>query len=305
MKIGGQAVIEGVMMRGPSSYAVAVRKEDNSIVTKKEKIKKRPKWTQLFFIRGITNLIDMLVLGIKTLVWSSNQFVEEEDEKETFGWKETLFLIATSFGFAIIFFVALPYFLTNLAGFQEETRPILFNLIDGVIRIIVFVLYILIISLMKDIRRIFQYHGAEHKTVYCYEDKKPLTYKNIKPYSTLHSRCGTSFIIIVLLISIVVFSIFPSLVQAIYPDFLDLNFWIQKAILFPLRILFIPVIAGISYEILKFSDKYRKNLFLGLISKPGLWLQKLTTKQPDKRQVEVAVAALKEVLSIEKKTKNI
>ena len=207
--IGGQAVIEGVMMKGPNSFAISVRKENGKIVTKKEKLNQRPKWAKLFFIRGIVNLIDMLVLGIKSLIWSSNQFVEE-DEKETFGLKETILLIAVSFGFVILFFVALPYFVTNLAGFKEEINPLLFNLIDGAIRLALFLIYLIIISRIKDIKRIFEYHGAEHKTIHCYESKKELTIKNIKNFSTLHPRCGTSFVMIVLVISILVFSILPS-----------------------------------------------------------------------------------------------
>ena len=297
--IGGQAVIEGVMMKGPDSMAVSVRKENGKIITKKEKLKKKPKWAKLFFIRGIVNLIDMLVLGIKSLVWSSNQFVEE-DEKETFGLKETIFLIALSFGFVILFFVALPYFLTNMAGFKEEIRPLLFNLVDGAIRIVLFLLYIVLISRIKDVRRIFEYHGAEHKTIYCYEEKKELTIKNIKKFSTLHPRCGTSFIILVLVISILIFSVLPVIVMLIYKNFLELNFWIQKSILFPLRIVLIPVIAGLSYEILKLSDKHKKSFFFRAMIKPGLWLQKLTTKEPDEKQIEVAIKSLKTVLSMEK-----
>jgi len=301
--IGGQAVIEGVMMKGPNSFAISVRKENGKIVTKKEKLNQRPKWAKLFFIRGIVNLIDMLVLGIKSLIWSSNQFVEE-DEKETFGLKETILLIAVSFGFVILFFVALPYFVTNLAGFKEEINPLLFNLIDGAIRLALFLIYLIIISRIKDIKRIFEYHGAEHKTIHCYESKKELTIKNIKNFSTLHPRCGTSFVMIVLVISILVFSILPSVAILAYKDFLQLGFWLQKSILFPLRILLIPIIAGLSYELLKLSDKYKGNILLRALIKPGLLLQKLTTNQPDDKQIEVAVESLNAVLSMEKQNKN-
>lgn len=304
INIGGQAVIEGVMMKGPSSYAISVRKEDGKIETKTEKLKKRPKWTQLFFIRGIANLIDMLVLGIKSLIWSSNQFVEEESEKEAFGLKETIMLMAVSFGFVVLFFVALPYFLTNLAGFKEEVNPLLFNLIDGAIRIALFLAYLVLISRIKDIKRIFEYHGAEHKAVHCYEAKKELTVQNIRKFSTLHPRCGTSFIILVLVISILIFSLLPSAVILLYDGFLGLNFWMQKGILFPLRIMLIPVIAGLSYELLKLSDKHKDRLLLRMLIKPGLWMQKLTTKQPDDRQIEVAVRSLKAVLSVEKHDKS-
>ncbi len=301
LNIGGQAVIEGIVIRGPKHYVVSVRKK-NRIITKKAMIKQRKsmflKWP---VVRGFVNLIDMLVIGIKTLMWSANM-AAEEDEKLT--KKELTFTILLSLLLVIIFFIALPYFLTTVVGFKEETRPILFNLIDGIIRIGIFLAYIAGISLMKDVRRLFQYHGAEHMAVHCYEHGKKLTIENIKKFKTLHPRCGTAFIMIVLVISIFVFSVLPAFIIYLFPDFVYMNVFLRKSILFLLRISLIPLIAGISYELLKLSDKFKGNFFIGLLIKPGLWLQMITTKKPNKRQIEVARESVRTLLRLEK-AKNI
>jgi uncharacterized protein YqhQ len=302
LNVGGQAVIEGVMMKADNSLAVSVRKK-GKIITKREKLKKKSKFFRMFFIRGIVNLIEILVLGIKSLMWSADQSAGK-DEKLT--KSEIIFTLLISIGFVILFFVALPYFLTHITGIKEEINPVTFNLIDGLIKIALFLIYLLLISLMKDVRRLFQYHGAEHKAVYCYEANKKLTLNNAKKFSTLHPRCGTSFLMIVLIISVFVFSLLPVIVIYFYPGFLQLRLLIQKSILFPLRIFSIPVIAGISYEILKLSDKFRKNPLIKLLIKPGLLLQKITTKEPTNKQIEVALKSLKRVLKMERiKTKNI
>jgi len=296
--VGGQAVIEGVMMRSPNYYAVACRNEKGKIVSKTEKIKKRSEILQKPFIRGIVNLGDMLVLGVKSLIWSANQ--QSDEEEEQLNSSEIFWTLFIAFSFAIVFFIALPYFLTNLAGFVEETRPILFNFIDAVIKIAIFVVYLKLISLMEDVKRLFEYHGAEHKVVYCYEAGKKLTVKNAKKYSTKHPRCGTSFIFIVFVFSILIFSLLPVVVIALFPNFNELSFGIRKAILFPLRILFIPVVAGASYELLKLSGKLKDNLFVKIITFPGIAFQKITTSEPDNKQIEVAIASLMAVLKKEK-----
>ena len=154
---------------------------------------------------------------------------------------------------------------------------------------------------MKDVKILFQYHGAEHKAIHCYEKEKKLTVNNVKKFTTLHPRCGTSFLLIVFIVSIFVFSLLPSVIMVYYPDFMQLSHWLRKGILFPVRILLIPVIAGISYEILKISDKKQNNFLFKLISMPGLWLQKITTKEPSKKQIEVAIYSLKRLLEIERK----
>lgn len=300
IEVGGQAVIEGVMMRSPNYYSVSVRNQKGKIITKTKKTKKKNKLLKLFLIRGIVNLIEMLVLGIKTLTWSANQQTDKKEEKLTKG--EIFWTIFISIFFVILFFIALPYFLTLLFGFVEEQKPIIFNLIDGIIKIALFLAYLFLISLMKDVKTLFQYHGAEHKSVYCFEAKKELTLKNVKKYSTKHPRCGTSFIFIVLIASVIIFALLPILVIKFNPNFNELNVWIRKAILFPLRIAVIPIIAGFSYELLKLSAKFKNNFIIKIIVLPGIWLQKITTKEPTNKQIEVALVSLKTVLKKEKIT---
>lgn len=298
INIGGQAVIEGVMIRGQTHYAVAVRK-GKQIVSKISSIKKKKysflKWP---FIRGFVNLVEMLVIGIKSLMWSAHQASPEE---EKIGKKELIFTILVSVGFTIIFFIALPYLLTNLLGFYEEKKPILFNIVDGFIRISIFLVYLFAISFIKDVQILFQYHGAEHKAIHCYEKGKKLNIANIKKFTTLHPRCGTAFLLIVFTVSIFVFSFLPSIASFFYKDFSNLVLILRKTILFALRILLIPIIAGISYEILKMSDKNQNNILFKIISTPGLLLQKITTKEPTAKQIEVAQYSLKKLLTIENK----
>ena len=297
INIGGQAVMEGVMIKGMNNYAVAVRK-GKKIITKNGRIpKKKHSFLKWPFIRGFVNLAEMLVLGIKSLMWSAEQAAGKE---EKIGKHEIAFTILISIGFVIVFFIALPYILTNLLGFYEEKKPILFNLVDGLIRISFFLIYIAAISFLKDVKILFQYHGAEHKAIHCYEHGKKLDVKSVKKFTTLHPRCGTSFLLIVFAISILVFSLLPSVILFYYPDFSSLNVWLRKSILFPVRILLIPVIAVISYEILKMSDKKQNAFLFRLISLPGLALQKITTQEPNERQIEVAIASLKKLLEIEK-----
>ena len=297
INVGGQAVIEGVMIRGLNNYVVAVRK-NRKIIAKKGLIQKKKynflKWP---FIRGFVNLVEMLIIGIKSLLWSA----EQASSEEKIGKNELAFTLLISIGFVILFFIALPYFLTNLIGFTEEKRPILFNIVDGIIRILIFLIYLVLISFMKEVKILFQYHGAEHKAIHCYEKNKKLNIATVKKFTTLHPRCGTSFLLIVFIVSILVFSLLPSIILFYYPAFSGLNVWIRKSVLFPARILLIPVIAGISYEILKISDKKQKNLLFRLISMPGLWLQKITTKEPNSRQIEVAISSLRKLLALERK----
>lgn len=292
-EVGGQAVIEGVMMKSERKICTSVRK-GKKIISKKQRLKKKSKFVKLPFIRGIVNLFGMMIIGIKALMWSAEQSTDEGEE-EIKPWELTLTFI-TAFALVIVLFIALPYALTNLFGLKEEVNPILFNVIDGLMRIIFFVSYIVGISFMKDVKRLFQYHGAEHKVIHCYESGKALTVKNIKKFSTLHPRCGTSFMIIVLLIAIAIFSVLPSIVMHFFPGFIELGIVSRKAILLSLRIIVIPIITGISYEGLKLSDKFSSGAVMGFINKPGLLLQKITTGEPSKRQIEVAVKSLKGVL---------
>ena len=297
ISVGGQAVIEGVLIRGPKKYVVAVRK-GKKIISKNGKIPlKSNRFLKLPFIRGFVNLVDMLVIGIKSLMWSAEQ-AGENDEK--LSKSELTMTLLFSISIVILFMIALPYFLTNLVGFAEEKEPLLFNLVDGMIRILIFLGYIFAISFMKEVKILFQYHGAEHKAIHCYEKGKELTQNNVKKFPTLHPRCGTSFLLIVFIVSILVFSILPSIIIYYFPDFISLNAWLRKGVLMPIRILLIPLIAGISYEILKISDKRQSNVLFRIISMPGLWLQKITTQEPSNKQIEVAIYSLKRLLQAEK-----
>ena len=269
--IGGQALMEGVMMASKNKVAMSVRKENGKIKTKVEKRSGiSEKFRKTIFLRGLISLFEMLYIGTKALTWSSNESLEEDEQIGGWGM---FFMLLFSFAIAIGLFIALPLWLSK---FVAEER-IWFNVVDGLWRVVLFVGYLWFISRFKDVKRVFEYHGAEHKAVNCYEAGKSLTVKNVKKFSRIHPRCGTSFIFIVLIISIVLFSLIWS------------ESWVLK---FLYRILLIPVIASVSYEILRFNAKY-PNKIMSFLTKPGLWLQQITTQEPDDRQLEVSIAALK------------
>jgi uncharacterized protein YqhQ len=280
VQYGGQAIIEGVMMRGPQEYAVAVRLPNGEIEVTRQKI---TSWAshplfKLPVLRGFAALIDSLVLGIKVLTFSANKAVGEEEEELGFG--EIFLTVLLALGLGIFLFVALP---TGAAHLLEGKIQGVFwqNLLEGGIRLLVFLLYVVLISQLKDIQRVFQYHGAEHKVIYNYESGQDLTVENSRKFTTLHPRCGTSFLLIVVLVSIFVFA------------FLKLHplWWRILS-----RILLMPLVAGIAYEILKFSARHLESPWLNWLIVPGLVLQKLTTREPDDAQIEVALAALGGVL---------
>ena len=299
LAIGGQAVIEGVMIRSQNYNVISVRK-GKKIVTKQEKIRQRKgKFYKLPVVRGFYNLVDMLVIGMKSLMWSAEQQTGTKEDEKISGMEMTLTVIF-ALGFAILLFVALPYFATLFIGFKEEAQPFFFNLIDGIIRIAVFLLYIFIISLLKDVKVLFQYHGAEHKAIHCYEHNKELNINNIKKFSTLHPRCGTAFIMIVMVVAILTFSIITPIILFLFPKLAAMHVFPRKTILFLIRIALIPLIAGLSYEFLKFSAKHEKRPIMKIFIWPGLLMQKITTKEPNARQIEVAMAAVKKVLLLEK-----
>lgn len=297
LSIGGQAVIEGVMMRAPNKFVIAVRKPDGNIIVKKDDIKidsnpifKKP------ILRGLIALYDSLVLGIKALNFSAEHGMpEEEKEKEKKSSKlETYLGMFLGIGLAIGLFLYLPLYLTELLKNIApiiDTSFLMFNLVDGVIRVILFVGYIFVISRMKDIARVFSYHGAEHKSIYAYEKGLELTVENARKMSRFHPRCGTSFLLIVMIVSILVFSLIPE----------DSHFIIK----FASRIVLLPVIAGLSYEILKLSGKYSNNIIVKILIAPGLWLQRLTTREPDDEMLEVAITSITEALDKENVVKNI
>ena len=256
--VGGQAVIEGVMMASRKKIAISVRKNDGKIKTKVEKRSSiAEKFKDVVFLRGIISLFEMLFIGTKALTWSSN---ENLDEEEQIGGWGIFFMLLFSFGIAIGLFIALPLWLSK---FASEDR-IIFNIVDGILRIGIFIGYLWFISRFEDVKRVFQYHGAEHKTVNCYESGKKLTIKNVQKFSTIHSRCGTSFIFIVLVVSILLFSLVWS------------ESWLVK---FLHRIILIPVIGMIGYEILRLNAR-KPNKILGILVTPGLWLQKRNRSYP-------------------------
>ena len=296
--IGGQAVLEGIMMKNGEQYAIAVRKPDGEIeveVDTYHSVIHGSKLLKIPFVRGIFNFVDSLILGMKSLNFSST-FYEDEDEKETMMDKAlnkvskertekifTTLVTVFSLVLAIGIFMVLPYFLTSL--FQDYIRNAsLMAIIEGIIRITIFVLYVLAISLMKDIRRVYMYHGAEHKCIDCIEKGRPLTVRNVMRSSKQHKRCGTSFMLFVMFVSIILFF------------FIRVENPVYKVLL---RIALIPVIAGISYEIIRLAGK-SDNILVKIISAPGLMLQRLTTKEPDESMVEVAIAAVEAVFDWKK-----
>ena len=284
---GGQAVIEGIMMRSKHYLSVAVRLENGKIKTKHESIK-QSFWSKIWFIRGIYNLYDMSKIGLGALNWSADQqLIEDEGEDNKILNALLIFLTTTiSIIFAIALFKAGPFFLSRWIVGTE--KPLLFNILDGSIKLTLLILYILVLSLFKETRKIFEYHGAEHKVIGCLEAKKKLTVKNCKTYQKEHKRCGTNFLFFVVFVSILVYLAIP-LKMAWYYNL-------------GLRVAFLPIIAGISYEVLRFNDKYQNKL-TNLFSIPGILMQKLTTKEPDDKQLEVGIKALEIVVDLEQKHK--
>ncbi len=299
VRIGGQAVIEGVMMKNNDKYAVAVRKPDKSIEVKVEDYVSVGSRNALFrvpIIRGVVNFVESLVIGVKTLTYSASFYDEEDDDKAGKNKEKKqkertpeqqkkaddalMFgTVAFSLVFAIALFMMLPAFIGEFIGKFIDSR-VLMSVIEGIIRLAVFLGYVAAISLMKDIQRVFMYHGAEHKTINCFEAGVPLTPENVKAYSRYHKRCGTSFLFIVMMVSIIVF-MFISADSA----------WVRLVI----RLLLIPVIAGISYEFIMFAGR-SNSCIANALSAPGKWVQRLTTREPDLDMIEVAIRSVEAVI---------
>lgn len=301
--VGGQAVMEGVMMKNQDRYAVAVRKPDHQIDVKVENYKstiKNEKIRHLPIVRGVVNFVESLVLGMSTLMYSASFFEDEEEDnkKKNLSEEERKKLeekekkqekalmggtVAFSIVFALALFFALPYF---LSGFFHKViaSETLIALIEGLIRLAIFLGYIAIISLTPDIKRVFMYHGAEHKCINCIEHGMELNIENVRKSSRLHKRCGTSFLLIVMLISIVFFM------------FIRVDSRIQQLVL---RLLLIPVIAGVSYEFIRLAGRY-DNCFVNALSQPGLWMQRLTTREPEDDMIEVGIASVEAVFDWKK-----
>lgn len=294
--IGGQAVLEGVMMRGPHELATAVRKSDGEIVIDKKPVKVSSKnlLSKIPIVRGVINFISSMVTGVKCLMFSAEFYdVEGEEGYEPSKFEKWLddkfgdkikdiaiyFAVVVSLVMGIGLFMLLPTVLVGLVSDFIDNH-VLLNLTEGVVRMTIFLVYLALVSKMKDIQRVFEYHGAEHKTIAAYEHGEELTPENAAKYSRLHPRCGTSFLLIVMVISIIFFS------------FLEWDNVVTRVLL---RLLLLPVVAGVSYEIIKFAGR-SKNKCVAVLTKPGLWLQKLTTREPDESQLEVAIAAIKAVI---------
>jgi uncharacterized protein YqhQ len=285
--VGGQAVIEGVMMRARRGWTVAVRDPKGDIHVKREPLRDLPRILQLPILRGVVALFHSLLIGIKAIEFSASMALDEE-KGEKLGPMAMGATILLSMGLGIVLFVLLPLYITKLMGGvvdAVERSSIIFNLIDGIIRVIVFLMYVVAIGLWKEMGRIFQYHGAEHKVIHAYENGKELTIQNIRHHSPLHPRCGTSFLVVVMVTSIFAFSFIPQ-EWSLSGKFLS-------------RLVLIPLIAGLSYEFLKMSAKMTTNPLMRILIMPGLFLQRLTTREPDEAQIEVAVRALEEVLAME------
>ncbi|MDD7023673.1 MAG: DUF1385 domain-containing protein [Oscillospiraceae bacterium] len=296
--IGGQAVIEGIMMRNRDRYSVGVRKPNKEIDVKVEDYKsfiKNEKLTRIPFVRGVFNFIDSLVVGMTTLTYSAGFYEEEEEEKkakksredqENDEKKEKLMMggtVALSIVLAVLIFMMLPYFLADCLRKVTDSYWLV-AVMEGILRLAIFLGYILLISRMEDIQRVFQYHGAEHKCINCIEHEMELTVENVRKSSRQHKRCGTSFLLIVMVITIIFFL------------FIRVESPVLRIVV---RLLLIPVIAGVSYEFIRLAGR-SENPIVTALSRPGLWLQKLTTREPDDDMIEVAIAAVEAVFDWKK-----
>ena len=293
--VGGQAVLEGVMMRSPHAWGICIRRPDGTLATHSEPLEKlsdQHPWMGWPFVRGIMTLGQAMTLGFRALRYSADVAIEhlqpekaKEEKTEISGW-----MIAVNLILSLGFFIFMYKFVPLLAATKLKNHypvfgnQVLFNVVDGVIRIGLFLLFIWGISLMADIKRVYQYHGAEHKTVFAFENSDPLTVKNTQRYVTWHPRCGTSFLMTVMLIAMLVYMLVPAQ-----------TFWAR----FGFRLALLPVIAAVSYEMIRFAAKHGSSLF-AVLTKPGLWLQRITTQPPSDEQVETAIAALNEAMELEK-----
>jgi uncharacterized protein YqhQ len=286
--IGGQAVLEGVMMRGPGHWALAVRKPDGEIAEVQRQIKSlmaRHWFWRLPVIRGVIALGESLAIGFRALAISANYAAQEEGEDGEVSTELTrgqlLFAFGIAIGFALLLFKVTPALLTSWLPIDDTGA---FVVVEGLIKVAIFVLYLALISLLPDLRRVFQYHAAEHKVINAYEAGEELVPERVQPFSLIHPRCGTAFLLWVMVIAIFVFAFFGQ------PAW----YWLIAS-----RILLLPLIAGLAYELIRFAGKHSENRALMTLLAPGLWLQRLTTRQPSLDQIEVSIRALKEVLTLE------
>ncbi|MCJ7508418.1 MAG: DUF1385 domain-containing protein [candidate division Zixibacteria bacterium] len=298
-KVGGQAVIEGVMMRSPWRISTAIRKADGGIEVKSQDyvaLSKRYKILSIPILRGVINFFEMLVIGISTLNFSANFALEEaeklEGKKPSSKRSKDMALALTviiAFGLGMLVFFFFPLFISNLFGISRDAFA--FNLLTGLIRVSLFLAYLWGISFFGEFKKIFQYHGAEHKTIYAYENGESLDLENVRKHSTQHPRCGTSFIFLVLVFAI----LFYSLSDSIYSLLAGSSLSLAKRMLFHFMLL--PLVAGGVYELLKLSDLKSDNPLIKILNAPGLWLQKITTQEPNQAQLEVGIRALEDAVA--------
>lgn len=298
--IGGQAVLEGVMMRGRHNWAVAVRKPDGDIHVEEHELRtavsKRPSLGKPV-IRGVVSLYESLALALKAFAISAEHAGETEEEQLTS--KEIALSMALGVGLAVLLFIVLPAVITNFVVGQATERPLTWNVVDGVLRVLAFFLYILAISRVNDIQRVFAYHGAEHKTIHAYERGLPLDAEVIQRHQTMHVRCGTSFLLMVMVIAIFVYSFVP---VRVITDWMGTDArGVALAVAILLRILLLPLIAGLAYEVIKWAGKAPDNPLVRVVLWPGLQLQRMTTREPEDDMVEIAVTAMKRVVACEQR----
>ena len=332
LTIGGQAIIEGVMMRGPHGYAVSVRRGDGTIrteITPHHPLIVRRPGLNIPVLRGAVGLLEMMTIGMKSLEFSAQEAEKDEraraeaekaakegaappdaaePEADKPISKLALFLtLAFSIVVGLVMFNVIPNlataFIAHITGtgdkvLLEEQHPVAYNVISGVIRLFIIVGYIWAISLMSDVKRLFQYHGAEHKVVSAFEAGNGLTVANAQKFTTLHPRCGTTFIALTMMVAVLVFAVFAYALMWVWPGFADLRFAWRKTILILGHIAIMPVVAGVCFEVLKLGGRYRSNLLLKLLITPGYWFQRLTTREPDDSMVEVAIRSLESALAI-------
>ncbi len=295
--VGGQAVLEGVMMRGPSKWCLAVRKSNGEVVTEEHETKARP-WTKIPLVRGVLSFLDSLVMGYKTLARSAELSMEEDEEEELsrfdafverhFGQAGTKFVMGAAavlgIALALGLFMFLPTFLVSMVDRYAFELHGFKAVVEGLIKVAIFVGYLALVGRMKDIRRVFSYHGAEHKTIYCYEAGDELTVENVRKHSRFHPRCGTSFLFIVILLSIIVNAALP------WPQIMG-----GTLVRTGLKLLVLPLTMALSYELIRLAGRH-DNIVTRIISAPGMWMQRLTTKEPNDEMIEVAIAAVTPVL---------
>jgi uncharacterized protein YqhQ len=295
INVGGQAVIEGVMMIAPERVSIAVRNPEGDIVVdvheRNAQFRKKRifKW---FFVRGIVSLIEMLYEGLNAINYSAKIAFQQEETKQKRRGEGFLSGTVTFIGvvLALFIFLFLPIFIASKTGL--DAQPVLFNIVTGCLRIVFFIIYILAISFIPEVKRLFEYHGAEHKSIFCWEDGKPLTIENCAPYTTKHPRCGTSFIFVVLIVAIIFFALLDTLVFTVWkvPSI--------KVLRLAIHLCFLPFLVGVSYEIIKFAGRHKKNPLLRILLGPGLAFQYITTKEPNEAQLEVGFAALRSALGL-------